>query len=105
MTRYTIELNKKGMILSFKVINADPDRFPVKNLTGRHFSYLVGDDCRRDLRSIFQQISKTRQPAVFRTLFAPKGPHSGPVVEWTVQAKSVSIFWMSRYLLTGRDPE
>ena len=105
MTRYTIELNKKGTITSFKVIDADPDRYPVKDLTGRHFSHLIGDDCRRDLRTIFQHITKTRQSVSFRTLFAPKGPHSGPVLEWTVRPKSVGFLGLSRYSLIGRDPE
>lgn len=105
MTRYTIILNKKGTILSFKVVDADPDRYPVKDLTGRHFSHLVGDDCRRDLRCIFQEVSQTRLPFSFKTLFAPKGKHEGPVVEWTVQPKSISVFTRTRYLLIGKDPE
>src|SRR5882762_9527263 len=103
MTKYTIEVNKRGTITSFEVVDADPSRYPVKDLTGRHFSHLVGDDCRRDLRYIFQEVSKTRNPATFKTLFAAKGKNAGPVVEWTVQPKSVSVFTMSRYLLIGKD--
>jgi len=105
MTRYSLVLNKKGTILFFKVIDADPERFPVKDMTGRHFSRLVGEDCKKDLRYILREISRTREARSFRTFFSPRGTHAGPVLEWTVQPKSVSIFSTARFVLTGKDPE
>jgi hypothetical protein len=105
MTRYSIVLNKRGTILSFKVVDADPELFPVKNMTGRHFSRLIGDDCRKDLGHILDEISRTRQTGSFHTFFSPRGSHAGAVVEWTVQPKPASIFSTARFELIGRDPE
>lgn len=105
MTRYSLILNKKGTILSFKAVDVDPERFPVKDLTGRHFSRLIGEDCRRDLRHILQQILRTRQAGSFRTFFSPRGVHAGPVIEWTIQPKPGNIFSTARFVLTGKDPE
>jgi hypothetical protein len=105
MTRYSLVLNKRGTILSFRVIDAEPEKFPVKDMTGRHFSRLIGEDCRKDLRYILQQISKTRQMGSFQTFFSPQGMHAGPVVEWTIEPKAGSIFSAARFVLTGKDPE
>jgi hypothetical protein len=106
MMRYSLVLNKKGTILSFKVMDADPERFPVKDMTGRHFSRLIGEDCRKDLKYILQQISRTRQAGNFRTLFSPRGMNVGPVIEWTIQRRPGSFFFSTaRYELIGNDPE
>jgi len=105
MTRYSLVLNKKGTILSFKVVDADPEQFPVKDMTGRHFSRLIGEDCRKDLRYILQEISRSRQIGSFQTFFSPRGTHTGPVVQWTVQPKPGNIFTTTRFVLIGRDPE
>jgi len=77
MTRYSLVVNKRGTILSFKVVDADPKLFPVKDMTGRHFSRLIGDDCRKDLGHILHEISRTRQAGSFRTFFSPRGSHAG----------------------------
>ena len=105
MTRYSLVLNKKGTILSFKVVDAEPERFPVKDMTGRHFSRLIGEDCRKDLRYILQEISRTRQAGSFQTFFSPRGMHAGPVVEWTIEPKAGNIFSAARFVLIGKDPE
>ncbi len=105
MTRYSLVVNKKGTILSFKVVDADPELFPVKNVTGRHFSRLVGENCKKDFKYILQEISKTRRTASFWTFFSPRGSHSGPVIEWTVQPKPGGIFTTTRFELIGKDPE
>jgi hypothetical protein len=102
MTQYSILLSKKGTIVSFKAVNADPKKFPVKNLKGRHFSRLIGLDCKKDLRFIIQETSKTHKPASFRTFFAARGSSEGPVVEWTIQAKSGWLLAPTRYLLLGK---
>src|SRR6187402_2712461 len=101
MTRYSLVLNKKGTILSFKVIDADPERFPVRNVTGHHFSRLIGEDCKKDLRHILQEITRTRQTRSFRTFFRPRGAHSGPVVEWTIQPRRGRFFSLPRFELVG----
>lgn len=105
MTRYSLVLNKKGTILSFKVMDVDPERFPVSDMTGRHFSHLMGEDCKKDLRHILQDISKTRQTGSFRTFFRPRGAHAGPVVEWTILPKPGNIFTTARFELIGKDAE
>jgi hypothetical protein len=106
MAQFSILLNKKGTILSFNVMDADPKRFPIKKLTGRHFSLLVGVDCKKDLRHIMKQTSKTRKPSSFRTfLAAARGAQEGPIVEWTLLPKSGYVLLPSRYLLIGKDPE
>jgi hypothetical protein len=105
MARYSLIINKKGTILSFKVLDADPEKFPVKDLTGHHFSHLVGQNCKKDLGYILQEISKTRQTGNFRTFFSPKGIHAGAVVEWTVQPKPGNIFTSTRFVLIGKDPD
>jgi len=105
MTRYSLILNKKGTILSFKVMDADPEHFPVKDMTGRHFSRLIGEDCKKDLSHILQEISRTRRTGSFRTFFSPRGSYAGPVVEWTVQPKPGNIFTTARFELVGKDPE
>lgn len=46
MTRYSLVVNKRGTILSFKVVDADPELFPVRDMTGHHFSRLIGEDLR-----------------------------------------------------------
>lgn len=105
MTQYSILVNKKGTILSFKVADADPSRFPVKNLIGKHFSRLIGTNCKKDLHRIMQEASKTSKPGNFTTFLPARGTSSGPVVEWTVQPKSGNILDMllpARYLLIGR---
>ena len=106
MTQYTILLSKKGTMVSLKVVNADPDRVPVKSLKGKHFSRLVGQDCRKDIYDMIQQISTTHQSASFRTFFVPKGSSKGPVVEveWTMQPKSGWLLAPTRYLLLGKEP-
>jgi len=105
MTRYSLVVNKRGTILSFKVVDADPKLFPVKDMTGRHFSRLIGDDCRKDLGHILHEISRTRQAGSFRTFFSPRGSHVGAVVEWTVQPKTGNIFSTTRFEMIGKDPE
>ncbi|MBN9380472.1 MAG: hypothetical protein J0H74_06890 [Chitinophagaceae bacterium] len=105
MTRYSLVLNKKGTILSFKVVDADPERFPVKDMTGLHFSWLIGENCKKDLRYILQEISRTRQTRSFRTFFSPRGNLAGPVVEWTIEPKPGNIFSTARFVLIGKDPE
>ena len=105
MVRYSLVLNKKGTILSFKVMEADPEWFPVKDMTGRHFSRLIGEDCKKDLTHILQEISRSRQTGFFRTFFRPRGAHAGPVVEWTIQPKPGNIFSTARFVLIGKDPE
>lgn len=102
MTQYSILLSKKGTIVSLKVESADPKRFPVRNLRGKHFSRLVGLDCRKDIYDLIQHISKTQQPASFRTFFAPRGAFEGPVVEWTIQPKTGWFFGPTRYILSGK---
>lgn len=104
MTQYSILLNKKGTIISFKVVDADPKRFPTKNLRGKHFSRLIGRDCRKDIYDIIQQISKTQEPASFRTFFAPRQYSEGPIVDWTIQSKSGWLFAPTRYILVGKEP-
>jgi hypothetical protein len=105
MAQYSLLLNKKGTILSISAINVDPKRFPVQKMTGRHFSRLIGSDCKKDLRHIMQETLKTRQPGSFRTFLAARGAQDGLVLEWTIQPKSGSIFFPARYVLVGRDPE
>jgi hypothetical protein len=105
MTQYSILLNKKGMILSFEVIDADPQKLPSKNLKGRHFSRLIGLDCKEDLRSLIKETTKTRIPGTFRTFSPPKGFCEGPVVEWTIQPKVGWLFVPTRYLVVGKEPE
>jgi hypothetical protein len=108
MTQFSIIVNKKGTILSYKAIDADPRKFPVKNLRGSHFSRLIGTDCKKDLRSIMQETSKTRKPSFFQTFFLPKGSFEGPVIEWTIQPKAGSLLdalFPERYLLLGKEPE
>jgi len=102
MTQYSILISKKGTIVSLKVENADLKRFPVKNLKGKHFSRLVGLDCRKDIYDLIQHISKTHQPANFRTFFAARGSQQGPVVEWTIQPKVSWFFAPTRYILSGK---
>ena len=105
MTRYSLVVNKRGTILSFKVLDADPELFPVKDLTGRHFSRLIGEDCKKDLGHILHEISKTRQAGNFRTFFSPRGSHAGAVVEWEVHPKPGNIFSTARFEMIGKDPE
>jgi len=105
MTRYSLIVNKRGTILSFKVVDADPELFPVHDMTGRHFSRLIGEDCKKDLGYILHEISRTRQASSFRTFFSPRGSHAGAVVEWTVQPKPGNIFSTARFELIGKDPE
>ena len=73
MTQYSILLNKNGTILSFKFVDADAQKLPTKNLKGRHFSRLIGLDCKEDLRFLMQETTKTRKPGTFRTFSPPKG--------------------------------
>jgi hypothetical protein len=108
MTQFSIVVNRKGTILSYEAINADPRRFSVKNLRGSHFSRLIGTDCKKDLRNILQETSKTRKPTSFQTFFLPKGSFEGPVIEWTIQPKSgnlLDVLLPERYLLVGKEPE
>jgi hypothetical protein len=105
MAQYSLLLNKKGTILSITAMNVDPKRFPVQKLTGRHFSRLVGMDCKKDLRNIMEEASKTRKPGNFRTFLPPMGSREGLVLEWTIQPKAGYILLPARYLLIGRDPE
>ena len=108
MAQYSLLLNKKGTILSFSIKDAAPHKFRVRKLTGRHFSSLIGADCKKDLRNIIQQISKTRKPGNFTTFLSAEGAYEGPAVEWTIQAKSGNLLHHllpSRYLLIGRIPE
>ena len=105
MTQYSILLNKKGTIVSFKVVDADPKRFPSKNLKGKHFSRLIGLDCKEDLHFIIEETTKTRKPGTFRTFSPPRGFCEGPVVEWTIQPKAGWLLAPTRYLLVGKEPE
>ena len=105
MAQYSLLLNKKGTILSITAINVDPKRFPVQKMTGRHFSRLIGTDCKKDLRNIIQEISKTRKPGSFKTFLASRGASEGLVLEWTIQPKSSFMLLPARYLLVGRDSE
>lgn len=105
MAQYSLLISKKGTILSITAMNVDPKRFPVQKLTGRHFSRLIGTDCKKDLQNIIQEISKTRKPGNFRTFLASRGSHEGPVVEWTIQPKTGNILLPTRYMLVGKDPE
>src|SRR3981081_3975888 len=91
MAQYSLLLNKKGTILSITAMNVDPKRFPVQKLTGRHFSHLVGTDCKKDLRNIMEETSKTRKPGIFRTFLASRGSREGLVLEWTIQPRSGSF--------------
>ncbi len=104
MTQYSVLLNKKGTIVSCKVVDADSQKLPVKNLKGRHFSRLIGLDCKVDLRFIIDETSKTGKPSTFRTFSPPRGFAEGPVVEWTIQPKSGWFLAPTRYLLVGREP-
>ena len=104
MTQYSILLSKTGTIVSLKIVNADPKRFPVKNLRGKHFSRLIGLDCRKDIYDLIQRISRTNEPASFTTFFASRGASEGPVVEWTIQTKSGWLLTPTRYLLVGKEP-
>jgi hypothetical protein len=103
MAQYSIVVNGKGTILSVKSINIDPKKMPVKRLTGRHFSHLIGADCRKDLRNIMHETTKSRQPGNFRTFFAARGHSEGAVVEWTIQARYRNLInmVMPRYVLVG----
>jgi hypothetical protein len=105
MAQYSLLLNKKGTILSITAMNVDPKRFPVQKLTGRHFSRLVGSDCKKDLRNIMEETSKTRKPGNFRTFLPSIGTREGLVLEWTIQPKAGFMLLPARYLLIGRDPE
>jgi hypothetical protein len=104
MTQYSILLSKTGTIVSLKIVDADPERFPVKNLRGKHFSRLIGLDCRKDIYDIIQRISRTNEPTSFKTFFASRGSSEGPVVEWTIQPKSGWLLAPTRYLLLGKEP-
>lgn len=106
MTQYSITINRKGTIMSLQVVDADPNRFPVKNLKGNHFSRLLGTDCRKDLSYMLQETAKTRQPGSFRTFLPPKGANEGPTLEWTILPKAstlLNIFFPTRYLLVGKE--
>ena len=104
MTQYSILLSKTGTIVSLKIVNADPKKLPVKNLKGRHFSRLIGMDCRKDIYDMIQQITRTNEPASFKTFSAARGNAEGPVVEWTMQPKSGWLLAPTRYLLIGKEP-
>lgn len=104
MTQYSILLSKTGTIISIKIVNADPQRFPVKNLRGKHFSRLIGLDCRKDIYDIIQQVSRTNEPASFKTFLASGASSEGPVLEWTIQPKSGWLLAPTRYLLVGKEP-
>jgi hypothetical protein len=108
MAQYSILLSKKGTILSLKVADSDAKKIPVKKLTGRHFSHLIGSDCKKDLRNIIQETSKSRKPGSFRTFFAARGSFEGPVVDWIIQPRSnnfLNILMPARYMLIGVVPE
>ena len=105
MTRYALVLNKKGTILSFKVVNADPERFPANDITGSHFSDLIGEACRKHLDDILREISRTRKPGSFHTFFSPSTSQPGPIVEWTVEPQHPRLFTAPRFVLTGKDTE
>ena len=102
MTQYSILLSKKGTIVSLKVDNADPKKFPVRNLKGKHFSRLIGLDCRKDIYDLIQHITRPQEPANFRTFFPARGSSEGPVVEWTIQPKVSWFFAPTRYILSGK---
>ena len=106
MTQYSIVINRKGTIMSLQVENADPSRFPVKNLKGNHFSRLLGTDCRKDLGNMLRLTDKTGASCNFKTFLPPKGAHEGPFMEWTIQARSptlLDLFLPVRYQLVGRE--
>ncbi|HEY4060475.1 MAG TPA: hypothetical protein VGM30_01165 [Puia sp.] len=105
MTKYSIQVNSKGTILSLTVENPDPIRFPTRGLIGRNFCRLIGWDCRRDLQLILRNISRTHQPARFSTFIAPKGAAEGPVMEWTIHPKGRTLLLASKYVLYGTEPE
>jgi hypothetical protein len=104
MAQYSLLINKKGTILSITAMNVDPKKFPVRKLMGRHFSHLIGTDCKKDLRYIMQEISKTRQAGCFGTFSPASGDREGPVLEWTIQPKFGNILMPVRYLLIGKEP-
>jgi len=104
MIQYSVLLNKKGTIVAFKVVDADPRKLPIKNLKGRHFSRMIGLDCKDDLRFLIEETAKTRQPGTFRTFSPPVGFVEGPVVEWTIRQKTGWMLQPTRYLLVGREP-
>lgn len=106
MTQYSLTINKKGTIMSLQVIDADPKRFPVRNLKGNHFSRLLGTDCRKYLSNILREATQSRETRSFRTFLPPKGANEGPLLEWTIQPKSgtlLSIFSSQKYLLVGKE--
>jgi hypothetical protein len=106
MTQYSLTINKKGTIMSLQVVDADPNRFPVRNLKGNHFSRLLGSDCRKDLSYMLRETDKTRKPSSFRTFLPPKGSNEGPLLEWTILPKSatlLNIFFPARYVLVGKE--
>lgn len=108
MTQYSVLVNKKGTILSFKIIDADPAKFPVKKLKGSHFSKLIGFNCKKDLQHILEEASKTQKPANFQTYIRSTAGFDGPVVEWTVRPKSgtiLDVLFPARYELTGKSEE
>jgi hypothetical protein len=105
MTKYSIHVNGNGTILSLKVENPDPVRFPSGNLIGKNFSRLVGWDCRKDLKMILKSIAKTHQPARFSSFIAPKGANAGPFLEWTIQRKGRTLLLANKYELCGAEPE
>ncbi len=63
--------SNKGIIVSLKAVNADPEKFPVKNLKGRHFIRLVGLDCRKDLCDIIQDL-QDKSACQFQNFFRSK---------------------------------
>ena len=105
MTKYSIQVNSKGTILSLKVENPDPIRFSSRNLIGKNFSRLIGWDCKKDLKLILRNISKTHQPARFSTFIAPKGSNEGPIMEWTIHPRGRTLLLSNKYLLCGTEPE
>jgi hypothetical protein len=105
MTKYAIQVNGKGTILSVEVENPDPVRFPSRSLIGKNFSRLIGWDCKKELQMILKDISRTRQSASFSTFIAPKGSHEGPVMDWVIRPKGRTLLLSNKYLLHGSEPE
>jgi len=108
MTQYSILVNKRGTILSMEVKNADSTKLPVNKIKGRHFSRIAGFDCRKYLRLIMEQTSKSQEPTVFQTFFLVTGVAQNQIVEWTILPRTnhanhlLDKFIPTKYLLVGK---
>jgi hypothetical protein len=105
MTKYAIQVNGKGTILSVQVENPDPVRFTSKSLIGKNFSRLIGWDCNKELQMILRSISRTQQSASFSTFIASKGSKERPVLDWVIQPKGRTLCLSNKYFLYGTEQE